>query len=451
MSTKDDGETSGFGSLREDGQTTNGISMSQASTEDSGVDNATLFAHDYSLAKASLVPLPEDEELEQFSGPPIHITAEPEVHDQSDTSMTQSQSQSPFLDSLDVDTLRPIVPSSPNTNRRRSSFNGHRRPGSATSASGLGIPLSPRHRRRSSIISNVSRNEFDDFQEADGDASDFGDFDDAEQGGFDSDVDNEARVSDSEEQTGTFETSRISLPDVSNAGEVRQYTMKAIDSMFMIPSVSDTDGLAAVPEIPVEDVSLKEEIIRDDSEEEDSPFMLTDRAVSLWKQLTAPPPLQPPDWKRSRIRRLFLVSLGIPVDLDEILPKMTHKKLVLPSTRKRDKRSAEERRSRRKIPPPPEFELSSARRLCETTESALNNMSERDLQIHVSTLKAHTTAASDLLTYWLEQRESAQSEKETFEQVVQNLVTYHKRQKDEQKEASSNSKKKARSRFSIRG
>lgn len=46
----------------------------------------------------------------------------------------------------------------------------------------------------------------------------------------------------------------------------------------------------------------------------------------------APPPLQPPDWIRSRIRRLFLVSLGVPVDLDEILPASSkQKKLVLPS------------------------------------------------------------------------------------------------------------------------
>lgn len=44
-----------------------------------------------------------------------------------------------------------------------------------------------------------------------------------------------------------------------------------------------------------------------------------------------PPPLQPPNWVKSRIRRLFLVSLGVPVDLDEILPEKKQKKLVLSS------------------------------------------------------------------------------------------------------------------------
>lgn len=58
---------------------------------------------------------------------------------------------------------------------------------------------------------------------------------------------------------------------------------------------------------------------------------LSDRSLSLYSQLVAPPPLAPPDWLRSRIRRLFLVSLGVPVDLDEILPASKQKKLILPS------------------------------------------------------------------------------------------------------------------------
>ncbi|AEO70440.1 uncharacterized protein THITE_2121891 [Thermothielavioides terrestris NRRL 8126] len=68
----------------------------------------------------------------------------------------------------------------------------------------------------------------------------------------------------------------------------------------------------------------------------ENPVFLTPRSASLWSQLVAPPPLQPPDWIRSRIRRLFLVSLGVPVDLDEILPASSkQKKLVLPSLRRR--------------------------------------------------------------------------------------------------------------------
>lgn len=62
----------------------------------------------------------------------------------------------------------------------------------------------------------------------------------------------------------------------------------------------------------------------------ESPIFSSERSRSLWKQLITPPPLQPPNWTKSRIRRLFLVSLGVPVDLDEILPPSKQKKLVLP-------------------------------------------------------------------------------------------------------------------------
>lgn len=38
--------------------------------------------------------------------------------------------------------------------------------------------------------------------------------------------------------------------------------------------------------------------------------------------LKTPPPTKPPNWIRSRIRRQHLITLGIPVNLDEVLPPM---------------------------------------------------------------------------------------------------------------------------------
>lgn len=40
-----------------------------------------------------------------------------------------------------------------------------------------------------------------------------------------------------------------------------------------------------------------------------------------------PPPLKPPNWKQSRIRRQHLIALGIPVNLDEVLPRANGKPL----------------------------------------------------------------------------------------------------------------------------
>ena len=38
----------------------------------------------------------------------------------------------------------------------------------------------------------------------------------------------------------------------------------------------------------------------------------------LYTQLITPPDLKPLDWKRSRVRREQLISLGVPVNLDEV-------------------------------------------------------------------------------------------------------------------------------------
>jgi hypothetical protein len=43
--------------------------------------------------------------------------------------------------------------------------------------------------------------------------------------------------------------------------------------------------------------------------------------------LQTPPPTKPPNWTRSRIRRQHLITLGIPVNLDEVLPRANGKPL----------------------------------------------------------------------------------------------------------------------------
>lgn len=183
---------------------------------------------------------------------------------------------------------------------------------------------------------------------------------------------------------------------------------------------------------------------------------LTQRSASLWSQLVAPPPLQPPDWIRSRIRRLFLVSLGVPVDLDEILPASKQKKLILPSihlhssssarnsfdsksnnpTTSRLKQSesstsvdsqgvAKRSSSRRKgPPPPPELDLVAARQLCMVTDEALNGMTIEELKVHVERLEAMQLTAKDVLEYWTKGTDEKLGDREAFEGVIENLVKH---------------------------
>ncbi|KAF2155255.1 hypothetical protein K461DRAFT_311538 [Myriangium duriaei CBS 260.36] len=186
--------------------------------------------------------------------------------------------------------------------------------------------------------------------------------------------------------------------------------------------------------------------------------LLSDRSSSLWSQLVAPPPLQPPNWIKSRIRRLFLVSLGVPVDLDEILPASKQKKLVLPSINfsgdspwpsnqlsgvirgnasstsvaTTDSKTGEPRKERKKKgpperagpPPPPNFDSNAASRICSTTEAALSNFSDDELTTHVNKLESTVIEANSVLEYWLRRKDSALGDKEAFEGVIENLVGF---------------------------
>lgn len=184
-------------------------------------------------------------------------------------------------------------------------------------------------------------------------------------------------------------------------------------------------------------------------------IFLTDRSLSLWSQLVAPPPLQPPNWVRSRIRRLFLVSLGVPVDLDEILPASKQKKLILPSVHLRsrshsppdgrrqgsrvrlkqdntssasvDQSSSGKSRKKKGPPLPPELDLQATKMLCATTEAALSNMTDSELRTHVQRLEEANAKASHVLEYWLKKRDSALGDKEAFEGVIENLVKHARR------------------------
>jgi hypothetical protein len=220
-------------------------------------------------------------------------------------------------------------------------------------------------------------------------------------------------------------------------------TNDSLDTLF--PNTKDTTSLPPVEPIP-----------------DSSAIFTSERSLSLWSQLVAPPPLQPPNWVKSRIRRLFLVSLGVPVDLDEILPASKQKKLVLPSINfegsgtsgselsrslsklKRHGKDGPQNTSstsvnstgsgsrqkssrRRGPPPPPELDLSAVRRLCATTDAALDGLTDPELKTHVKALQETTGRASEVLEYWLKRRDGLVSEKEAFEGVIENLVNHARR------------------------
>ncbi|KAI0400545.1 hypothetical protein F4802DRAFT_584604 [Xylaria palmicola] len=274
--------------------------------------------------------------------------------------------------------------------------------------------------------------DFDEFEEGDEDA-DFGDFDDGFQ----------------QAEAPTTAQSLASRPQVSipsfpildldglDSEDILAASEPYLDALFP-PNVLDIPPLTSPPN--------------------DNPIFFNPRSASLWSQLAAPPPLQPPDWIRSRIRRLFLVSLGVPVDLDEILPASKQKKLVLPSLHRvtsngslrtsTDSRSVSRLRKsgangssvsvdsqgkekprsgsqRRRAPPQlPAFDLVAAKQLCATTEEALGGMTDIELQRHVRKLKEMEVLANEVHEFWKKRTDEKIGDREAFEGVIENLVKH---------------------------
>lgn len=146
---------------------------------------------------------------------------------------------------------------------------------------------------------------------------------------------------------------------------------------------------------------------------------------------------RPINWKRARIRRDFYVALGVPIDLDEILPPETKaKKLILPHVHLTDTKSPSlsrrgsnasitSTRSRREPPPPPDVDLTRAREMCGIThEKLVSSYKLDDLQKFQAEMEAMTNSVSDLLTYWLDMRERQVVDAETYNGMIEQLVGY---------------------------
>lgn len=280
--------------------------------------------------------------------------------------------------------------------------------------------------------------DFDDFEEGGEEdfGDDFGDFDD----GFQNMGDESADAFEEPTPLPSVPDPLPSLPvpsfdDLGSTAEILDATQPSVDKIFE----------SSFPDHP----TIEQDI---------HPSLLSERSLSLWAQLVAPPPLQPPNWVRSRIRRLFLVSLGVPVDLDEILPASKQKKLILPSINIPGERSprvsSDERangavsklkkegndsstsvnsssskaeRKRRGPPPPPEFDITAVTMLCSTTDAALQNLTIEELKEHVKKLQELQKRADEVLNYWIKRKESAIGDKEAFEGVIENLVKHAKK------------------------
>ncbi|EMR81611.1 hypothetical protein ACHAPC_004966 [Botrytis cinerea] len=311
--------------------------------------------------------------------------------------------------------------------------------------------LSPRRQSSSAATNKAVEEEYNEEEDGDdGQGGDDGDgADDADDGGFGDDFDDfeegeeDAEFGDFDDGFQEPEVTQSSLPipvvpsfptfdltDLDAPEDIRSATEPYLDHIFP----SDTIDISVLPPL-----------------DNPNPIFLTPRSASLWSQLVAPPPLQPPNWIRSRIRRLFLVSLGIPVSLDEILPASTQKKLILPSlslhpsssgsldssidriksssstsldSQGNVKPTRSDSRRRKGPPPAPQLDLVSARQTCEITEEALQGLTIDELKGHVKKLEEMEILAKEVLDYWTMRTDEKLGDREAFEGVIENLVKH---------------------------
>ncbi|MCJ1438505.1 hypothetical protein MMC27_007895 [Xylographa pallens] len=284
--------------------------------------------------------------------------------------------------------------------------------------------------------------EFDDFEEGAA-VDDFGDFD------------NESQPLHNIEDLEPASSKQISYIPLNPFPLVDFFSLTSLEDIIE----ATTPQLAALFPAAYTSATLPSPI-----QEDSNSVFLNDRSLSLWTQLVAPPPLQPPNWTRSRIRRLFLVSLGVPVDLDEILPASKQKKLILPftsagSSSPKDPRKGSIARlkqteanasttsidsspstpstsvgnlksgsKRRKGPAsPPGFDVVAVRQICNVTDAALESLNDVELRAHISRLEELLQRGKEVLQYWVKRKEDAVGDKEVFEGVIENLVRHARR------------------------
>ncbi|KAF5102620.1 hypothetical protein D0Z00_000330 [Geotrichum galactomycetum] len=172
-----------------------------------------------------------------------------------------------------------------------------------------------------------------------------------------------------------------------------------------------------------------------------------ERSQSLWQQLALiQPQALATDWKKSTIRRLFMISLGVPLDLDEILPPTKNpKKLVLPNNSKSSLASTSASASSRAataasaLPADTKpgdkngenplevntaHNLSAWNHMAQVSELALQGMSTEELTEHITALNLAVKQATQTLTIWETKKAAAEKDKQDFESLIESLVDY---------------------------
>ncbi|KAM5534266.1 hypothetical protein V8D89_010876 [Ganoderma adspersum] len=168
----------------------------------------------------------------------------------------------------------------------------------------------------------------------------------------------------------------------------------------------------------------------------------------------SPPSFQPVNWTRSRTRRQHLIHLGIPINLDEVLPRtngvlptleITTRPMSAPpgprgGLSKLQTEALNQRRSGSSRPgspssrrgpsaaaqlrlgPRPELDEARVGELLSLSADQMSLLPTSTLEGYLVDMKSQTSKSSALLTYLLQTRDALQQDSETYNKLIGELV-----------------------------
>lgn len=303
--------------------------------------------------------------------------------------------------------------------------------------------------------------EFADFdagggEEAAGD-DDFGDFGDfADEGGPPIDMPAEEKESPAAppaaEPPSSSDWTPLVIPPASTSSLTRLE-----DLTSQIAAILPSDISQAARNLPTDPIRQAEGL---------SQVLVSERSRSVFADLSSQPKtLQPVDWLRSRTRRDLHISLGVPINLDEILPadasstasgsRLPPLTLTVDSALRSDagpssapatqrssspaaatngnkrsdsmdalrrQRIMDKRKEDLGLGPTPEVDMKRVEEVCGLTEDQLSLLPLPGLRDLARELQTLTATTSVLLTHHLTLRESLQADSETYNGLIKDLV-----------------------------
>lgn len=283
-----------------------------------------------------------------------------------------------------------------------------------------------------------SESSFGEFASED----EFGDFDD-----FEEMQETEAVEA---QQVPTLDTSREETPMASQTNLSMPQASPSVKSVLADDSFSSFTSLSFAAKSVLEDNGLAQ-VFPEPKEPAGQKFELSESASQIYALLCSVPTSEL-NFLKSFTRRLLLKDVGVPLDLDELLPRKEKQHLVIRRSRRSLDKTSKSRDStdgktptggsRAATPTPTdssraqtpvtvdtELKLDSWLRLVEIRPEQRERMEQEELQELVNQLKTANSEAKLLLKQWEDKLALGYKNKEAFEAVVENMVGFAQKQR----------------------